>query len=139
MQKYQVEQILELSAKGVTPQQEVLDFCEEFQQVSDILAQREARKARKKLPKEVTDEDGWTSFVKHEDEATEEEAADDGFVPAASVKKSKNSGAATMKVKTSASKMTRGGNAADNNITISQTKAFNAFAALGGEDDEDDE
>lgn len=136
--KYEIDQLLELSAQSVSPPKEVLDFCEQFQQVADILAQREARKLRKKLPKEVTDEDGWTSFVKHEEETEETETAplDDGF---STGKKSKGGAAAPMKVKTSASKMTRGGNGAGDNITITQTKAFNAFAALGGEDDDDDD
>lgn len=138
VQRYNVEQILELSAAASAAPEAVKEFCVQFQEVADILAAREARKARKKLPNHVTDDDGWTSFVKHEDEAEEGDAAEeaeDEFV--APVKKSK-AAAATMRVKTSASKMTRGGNGAEP-VALTQTKAFNAFAALGGDDDEDDE
>lgn len=98
---------------------------------------------KKKLPKEIVDEDGWVSLVTNrnedETEGAEGESAvaveeDDGF--SEPVKKGKQH---TMKIKTNASKISSGkssvGDARDT-IAITQTSKFNAFDALAMVDDE---
>lgn len=139
MQRYEVSEILALSAHASTPSETVLEFVEQFQQVTELLAARAARRERKKQPATITDDDGWTSTIKHEEDLslepnqTVDNGDDDGFAPAV---KKKNT---TMKVKTAASKMTRGGNGGNDNVALTQTKAFNAFAAFGGDDDDEDD
>lgn len=104
---------------------------------------------RKKQPKEIVDEDGWTSFVTkkaHEDdesaiaEAGEGEtataAADDDFEEVSTSKKPKQH---TIKIKTNASKISGGKSSvvdSRDTIAITQVSKFNAFDALANDDDE---
>lgn len=110
------------------------------------------RPHKKKQPKEIVDEDGWTSFVPKKVHETEEESsavateaaadvegADDGFEEAPTSKKGKQH---TIKIKTNASKISSGkSGVADARDTIAMTHVskFNAFDALLDEDEEDDE
>lgn len=96
-----------------------------------------------KQPKEIVDEDGWTSFIPKstphnavDDEADidDEAVADDGFeVP--TQKKGKQH---TMKFKTNAAKISSGkSGVADSRdtIAITQVSKFNAFDALLSDDE----
>lgn len=96
-----------------------------------------------KQPKEIVDEDGWTSFIPKNapqnaaaDEAIDDDeaAVDDGFeVP--NQKKGKQH---TLKFKTNASKISSGkSGVADSRdtIAITQVSKFNAFDALLSDDE----
>jgi hypothetical protein len=94
-----------------------------------------------KQPKEIIDEDGWTSFIPkkaHEDDEKEESAIveeenDDFEIP---VKKGKQH---TIKIKTNASKISSGKSSvadARDSVVITQVSKFNAFDALLTDEEE---
>lgn len=116
------------------------------------------RPQRKKQPKEIVDEDGWTSFVTkkvHDDDeshnpenidieggaaaaaSSSSNANNDDFEEVSNnTKKAKQH---TIKIKTNASKISSGkSSSADSRdtIAITQVSKFNAFDALADDDDE---
>lgn len=111
------------------------------------------RPQRKKQPKEIVDEDGWTSFVtkkvhdddeSHNPENIDVEGGDlssnannDDFEEVSN--NNKKAKQHTIKIKTNASKISSGkSSSADSRdtIAITQVSKFNAFDALADDDDE---
>lgn len=128
----------------------VADVTEALKQLEEQHPRRKSfnhhRPQRKKQPKEIVDEDGWTSFVPkkaHEDEESAAAGAVDAIADAdggnddfEEVKKAKQH---TIKIKTNASKISSGKSSvadARDTIAITQVSKFNAFDALADDDDE---
>ncbi|ODQ48891.1 hypothetical protein PICMEDRAFT_14414 [Pichia membranifaciens NRRL Y-2026] len=130
----------------------VADVTEALKQLEEQHPRRKSfnhhRPQRKKQPKEIVDEDGWTSFVPkkaHEEEESsaigssaadaiaEVEGGNDDFEEVSKPKQH------TIKIKTNASKISSGkSSVADTRdaIAITQVSKFNAFDALADDDDE---
>lgn len=152
VQRYTEEELLSYESGACLPEGvDLAPFINLVATVTEVLRQLEEQNPRRKSfnhhkltrkpkqPKEIVDEDGWTSFVPkkgHEDEETKEDSAvveEDEFEE---VKKGKQH---TMKIKTNASKISSGKSSvadARDNIAITQISKFNAFDALADDDDE---
>lgn len=153
IQKYTEEELITLETNACLPEGvDLTPFCELVVQVKELLRQLdEINPSRRRLisnkpkkpkqPKEIVDEDGWTTaipVVKKEEEELLNTEEDDFEEP--KKKSNQKSKQHTVKIKSNASKISSGKSSSGDseNIAITQVSRFNAFDALASESEDDE-